>query len=524
MSTAIVTRTGLAVLLLTSACFAAEPIDIESRLELFVDDYLIDTIDGAELRMHHPTPRETVWKETNQTSGKMWGGANRSVCVFQDGDLYRMYYRDFARVKKPWIAAGAGEDENIVTCYADSRDGVHWSRPELKLYETDDLKQNNIVWAGTGCANFAVFKDTSPKCKPEARYKAIGRILIKHGEDPAPPRPDETGYRWLPGCGLLAFQSPDGLHWSPMRQERIIKKGEFDSHNVAFWDETRAHYVSFIRIWMPDGRRVRSVATLTSDDFLNWSDPPRWLKLTRSTRQVMRPAPPAAPMHLYDNNISVYPRAPHLFIGVPMRLIPGRVRVPDNPLRDETAVNDTGLITSRDGLHFRRWREGFIRPGPQTGRWWNENCCPAWGFVTTRSHIKGAPPELSFYCNEAYSSDKSNLRRYTLRLDGFVSVHADSRGEMVTRPIVFQGKRLVMNFATSALGSVRVEIQDASGQPIPGFRLENCPDAFGDSVNEEVRWKSDGVLADLAGKPIRLRFVLEDADVYAIQFTGKSSQ
>ena len=497
---------------------SSEPIDIGSRLELFVDDYLIESMAGTELRMQHPTPRGLVWQTTNQRSGKVWGGANRSVCVFQDGGLYRMYYRDFARVAKPWIAPGATGDADIVTCYAESRDGIHWTRPELNLYQTDDLKRNNIVWAGTGCANFAVFKDANPNCDPAARYKAVGRVMFKSGSDPAPPERDQTGYDWLPNLGLLAFRSPDGIHWSVMRQDRIIKKGEFDSHNVALWDAVRQRYISFIRVWMPDGRRIRSIAALTSDDFLNWSEPPRWLTYTRSTSQLRRPAVSPPPVHLYDNNISIYPRAPHLFIGLPMRMISGRVRIADNPLAEEMALNDTGLMTSRDGQQFRRWRQAFIRPGPLVGRWWNENCCPAWGFVTTRSQMQGAPQELSLYCNESYGTDQGNLRRYTLRLDGFVSVHADDEGEMCTRPLRFSGTRLVINVATSAVGSVRVEIQDRMGRAIEGFKLSDCREIYGDDTQLEVRWETGRSLAELSGEVIRLRFVVDDADLYAVQF------
>ena len=500
------------------SAWASAPINIGSRLELFVDDYLIESMTGTELRMQHPTPRGIVWQTTNQRSGKMWGAANRSVCVFQDGDVYRMYYRDFARVSRPWIAPGTAGDADIVTCYAESRDGIHWTRPQLNLYQTEDLRRNNIVWAGTGSANFAVFKDANPNCDPAARYKAVGRVMFKNGADPAPPQPDTTGYDWLPNLGLLAFRSPDGFHWSVMQQARIIKKGEFDSHNVALWDSVRQRYVSFIRIWMPDGRRIRSIAALTSKDFLNWSDPPSWLTYTRSTARLERPAVTPPPLHLYDNNIAIYPRAPHLYIGLPMRLIPGRVRIADNPFREEQALNDTGLMTSRDGQHFRRWRQAFIRPGPLVGRWWNENCCPAWGFVTTRAELPGGRLELSFYCNESYGTERGNLRRYTLRLDGFVSVHADDSGEMCTKPLRFKGNRLTINVATSAVGSVRVEVQDHKGQPVRGFKLSDCREIYGDSTQLEVRWDSGRSLSDLSGDVIRLRFVVEDADLYALQF------
>ena len=75
-------------------------------------------------------------------------------------------------------------------------------------------------------------------------------------------------------------------------------------------------------------------------------------------------------------------------------------------------------------------------------------------------------------------------------MDGFVSIHADDRGgEMLTKPIVFSGKRLELNSSTSAAGLIRVELQDASGKPIPGFTLEDCPEIFGDRINQAVAWK-----------------------------------
>ncbi len=456
--------------------------DIGSRLELFVDDWLIESMQGAELRLHHPVPRELVWDDTNLVSGEVWGGANRSVTIFQDGDIYRMYYRDLAVVENPVLVSDWFGDENIVCCYAESQDGIHWERPDLNIFETDDLKHNNIVWAGTGGTNFAVFKDANPACKPEARYKAIGRVMYQAGKDPSPPQPDATGYNWPSRCGIVAFQSPDGIHWSLMQEERIIKKGEFDSYNVAFWDAARGRYVAFIRVWMPNESRIRSVATLTSDDFLHWTDPPQWLEYGDVPAE-----------HLYDNNITVYPRAPHILMGFPMRLVGGRTKIPDNPLPSETAVDDTVFMTSRDGVRFHRWVEGFIRPGPLPGGWWNENNCVAWGIAVTKSHIEGVPDELSFYMNEYYAGPKSNLRRYTLRMDGFVSVNAPyAGGEFTTKPLTFAGSELVMNYSTSAVGSIAIE--------------------------EVVKWKTGSDVSALAGQTVRLRFVMKDADLYALRF------
>ncbi|MGQ9671658.1 MAG: hypothetical protein ACUVV5_00820 [Candidatus Aminicenantales bacterium] len=111
------------------------------------------------------------------------------------------------------------------------------------------------------------------------------------------------------------------------------------------------------------------------------------------------------------------------------------------------------------------------------------------------------------------------MRRHTLRLDGFVSVHAGSkRGELVTKPVIFQGQSLVINFSTSAAGTVLVEIQDERGVSIPGYSLSDCPDIYGDEIERAVAWRSGPSLSRLAGKPVRLRFCLKDADLYSFQF------
>ncbi|MDE2927824.1 MAG: hypothetical protein OXT71_15625 [Acidobacteriota bacterium] len=92
---------------------------------------------------------------------------------------------------------------------------------------------------------------------------------------------------------------------------------------------------------------------------------------------------------------------------------------------------------------------------------------------------------------------------------------------MVTRPIRFQGDRLLLNFSTSAAGSLRVEIQDAAGRPLEGYGLEDCPPTFGDKLEREVRWKQGPDVGGLAGQTVRLRFVLKDADLFAFRFTAR---
>ena len=195
-------------------------------------------------------------------------------------------------------------------------------------------------------------------------------------------------------------------------------------------------------------------------------------------------------------------------------------------LRYGTALTEGLLMTSRNGVHFERWNEAFLRPGPERPATW------LYGhqFITshaveTESSLPGAPREMSLYAAEGSWHGKGNsLRRYTLRLDGFVSINAPlNGGELLTKPLTFAGDKLTLNFATSAAGDIRVELQDAAGTPHPGFTLADCSPLFGDTLNRAVNWKTGSDVSRLAGQTVRIRFVLRDADLYAMQFVGRAA-
>ena len=496
------------------AADSAPPINIGSRRELFVDDFLIGKLAGkAELRLHHPEPREIAL-----VHDAPWEGSGSGYhSVFQDGKLYRMYYKAWQLDVQPPGRVKTNAHP-LYCCYAESDDGIHWRKPELGLHEFKGSARNNIViapgQAGTATSDPghpAVFKDENPDAPADARYKAVIRSEKPHG--------------------LLAFKSPDGLHWTPMSDGPVITQGAFDSQNLAFFDRMRGEYRAYWRIftagvvdgttWKPAG--VRAIRTATSKDFLKWGP-------HADLTYVDSPAE-----HLYTNQIKPYHRAPHIFIGFPTRYIErgwsDPMRALPEPehrqwrakanLRYGTAITEGLLMASRDGVRFKRWNEAFLRPGIERPGTWNYgHQYVAWHVVETRSALAGAPDELSLYAVESYwTGNSSELRRYTLRMDGFVSVHAPmSGGELVTKPFTFKGGRLTMNFATSAAGDVRVEIQDADGKPRAGFTLDDCPPIFGDSIERTVTWKTGGDVGGLAGQPVRLRFVMKDADVFALQF------
>ena len=291
--------------------------------------------------------------------------------------------------------------------------------------------------------------------------------------------------------------SPDGINWKLVQQKPVITEGSFDSQNVAFWDPNRKKYACYFRA---SRNGVRAVNVAWSDDFRKWTPP------------VMCEYP-GEHEHFYTNAIEPYFREPSLYVGFPMRFVPERTSIGVDG-RKTDGLSDGIFISSRDGVNFdRTFMEAFIRPGLDPLNWGSAhgNNTPAWGIVQT------GPGEMSIYWAEHYLTTPV-VRRGTLRLDGFASVNAPyGGGEFVTKPLIFGGKELLLNVSTSAIGSVQVEVLSADGQPVRGFELAACPPIWGDEIERPVRWNDGGDLSSLAGKPVRLRFVMKDADLYAFR-------
>ena len=225
--------------------------------------------------------------------------------------------------------------------------------------------------------------------------------------------------------------------------------------------------------------------------------------------------------HLYTSNVQPYFRAPHLSIAFPARFQFGRQVVTAEECRRLGLTpdyvedcSDAVFMTSRGGLDFdRTFPESFIRPGIGPNNWITRTNYPATGLVPTGPH------EMSLYLMQDNAQATAHLRRYSLRLDGFASVHAPyAGGEMVTRPLTFAGTRLLLNFSTSSAGSIRVELQDAQGRPLPGYTLGESRELIGNHIDREASWASGADVAALAGRAVRLRLLMKDADLFALRF------
>lgn len=449
-------------------------LDIGSRRELFVDDFLIDSRSGLlSLRLHHPVPREVV--AVFGEAGEPWEGNAGYATLLEEEGRILLYYSG-----RP--APVADESPEQVTCLMESGDGIHFTRPRMRLVEHAGSKENNIIWRGTGSHNFVPFADSRPGVPPDQRYKAVGY------------HPD--------GGGLGAYASPDGRRWRLLAEHKILDSAVtgygFDSQNLAFFDSVQGRYVCYFRNNLGGLRRIKRAV---SDDFLHWTDEGE-IRYEDARAE-----------HLYINGIQPYARAPHLYLGTPARFVPFRKKVVSHA---SPGASDTVFMSSRDGRHFHRWAEGFLRPGFEPEVWTDRNnfCVP--GFLQLR------PEELSLYWIEHFKHPRPRIRRGTLRTDGFVSLHApgDRVGEMLTRPLLVGGNRLEVNYATSAIGSLRFELCDEEGRALPGFSLAESSTLYGNEIAHHVRWRdSVSTLPDLRGKPIRLRIRMQDADLYSFRFT-----
>ena len=457
-----------------------EPIQMGNKREIFVDNHLIDRLEGIRIVKHTPHDEGPVLY-----FDKSWEGIFCGYCtIIKDGGRFRLYYRGLPTAGKD----GTNEE---TTCIAESEDGIQWQKPELGLYEIKGSLKNNVILANDAPSshNFSPFLDSNPDKKPEQRYKALA------GEGKA---------------GLRAYVSPDGIHWKKLREEPVLTNFPFDSQNVSFWSESEQSYLCYFRSWTGgEYKGFRSVSRSTSSDFINWTKP---------EPMSFGDTPPE---HLYTQQTSPYFRAPHIYVAIGGRFMPDRrilteeqaksLHVDPGYFKD---CSDAFLMTTRGGtVYDRTFMEAFIRPGIGMGNWVSRSNYPVLNVVQT------SPEEMSVYVNQNYAQPTAHLRRYSLRLDGFTSLSADYKyGEVITWPFTFSGRELEINYSTSAAGEIKIEIQDENGVPIPGFTQKDAQQVIGNEISRVVQWNGSSDLQNLVSKVVRLRILMKDADLYSIRF------
>ena len=473
-----------------------------SRRELFVDHLLVDRLDRTQLKLHEPVSRGVAIRIDRPWEGPV----NFGACVFHDDDRYLMYYR-----------AIETDGDRSMLCVAVSNDAVTWTKPALGLVSHGGRTDTNIVASACGTAGFeynsAPWIDTRPGVPAAERIKATTSEPLS-GErhtsyvDPAGPK------------RLAIWGSADGFMFRRLDSTPGFVSNltnSFDGGTTMFWSEAEQQYVLYYRCWSPSGR---SVARTTSKDLIEWSAP------------VVMTCGGGPAEQFYVNNTQPYFRAPHLYLAPAARFMEGRQAITEEQAKAigmksigphvyYKDCSDGVLLTSRAGstVYDRTFMETFVRPGVGRGNWISRTNYPLTGI------LPAGPDRIQMFVTRHYMQDTWHIERLLLRTDGFASVSAPyAGGEMVTKPFTFAGKELELNYRTGAPGFVRVEIQDAAGAPIPGFALGECPEIIGDEIERVVTWKGGADVSRLAGQSIRLRFVMKDADLFALRFREENHE
>lgn len=462
---------------------ANKPLQLQNHRELFVDQYLIDRLNNLTQELHTPRNEGIVLKFDNP-----WEGNFSGYCtIIKDGDQYKLYYRGIRE-------AGKDGNDNEVTCYAESADGINWKKPNLGINVINGSANNNVILANAAPVthNFSPFLDINPDVKSAEKFKALGGT-------------DKTG--------LFAFVSPDGIHWRKAQEEAVFKTGVFDSQNVAFWSESEQQYVCYFRTWSDGGftqyKGVRSVSRTTSKDFINWTSP---VHMTFGNTPLE---------HLYTNQTSPYVRAPHIYLAICARFMPNRQVLTDEQAKALNVnpkyfkdCSDAILMTSRgDSVYNRTFMQSFIRPGIGLENWVSRSNYPVLNVVQTNA------TELSLYVNESYAQPADHIKRYSLRLDGFASLNAGFKeGYLITKPFIFKGKELEINYATSAAGYVKIEFLDEKNKPVTGYTYNDSQEIIGNEIRHIASWRGKENVSTLQGKTIKLKIYLKDADLYSLKF------
>jgi len=509
------------LLMLFPASAQGEPIDVGGHKQLFVDGRFIAASEGVTLTLNPPQQRgERILVADQPWEQDAHVGTYCSILREEgpNGPRFRLWYDLMSSGGLP------GQGFRVVA-YAESTDGIRFHKPILGLVEHRGSKQNNFVMPtgdlekltiGGGSVN----RDDNPDCPPAKRYKSWSKFY------------SGGGFRG----GNRLWYSADGLRW---HLDKTVPTGlrAADTQPSWFWEPRIGRYIGYSREKPP-----RMGGYNESDDMLHWENMQIALKADREDLDALKSwSNVGSPLDFYAPTVFRYAEAPDIYIAlVPIfyhwrksTQRPGLILKRDQSAEGKFQAKrklswpdsfDVHLMTSRDGKHFQRppKRQPFLRTGLEGS------------FEATWVSAFGQPIRMGdelwiYYFGSNFDHEErldTNARRLeavisraVLRLDGFVSADAEyAGGHLKTPPVVFAGSRLELNLDTSAGGVAQVEIQDASGTPIPGFTLAEADQLNGNSVRMAVSWGGRTDVSSLAGKPVRMHLRMRSCKLYAFQF------
>ncbi|MBN2294920.1 MAG: hypothetical protein JXM70_21005 [Pirellulales bacterium] len=454
--------------------------------QLLIDKAFFEKFENVEIRMHQPqkTGQKILQREHPWESATLnWFTVLEDPGVVDKQAKYRMWYECYD-------IDGWPTPNDTSFCYAESCDGITWTKPELGLFEYQGSKNNNIIFRqiGDGPAKSRVhganvFLD--PVAEPEARYKAVSQGMWRGKSKPH---------------AVAGMFSADGLKWT--RYPKPICDIFADSQYSGFWDSQRGQYVLYGRSFT----RGRAIGRSVSAD-------PKHFQPLKTVLHADDRDPPNS--DLYNPAAVKYATADNVYFMFP------------SLFQHDADTLDIRLAVSRDGINWS-WPQQdlpFIPLGKE-GEFDSKTLYMGQGILEvgdeTWLYYSGSPLTHG-------GSDLDDLvkckqprafSRVVLKRDRFVSADAGPQGGwFVTHPLTFHGDTLILNAKVHEGGSIRVALLDENNKSLPGRSLEDCLPITGDHLTVPVKWKTGRDVALRAGIPTRMKVELKNAGLFTFQFT-----
>ena len=449
---------------------------------------------GVRLVAQKATKSEPVLTPETANAIFLFGGS-----LIHDEGRYRLWY-------ECWPEEGIGTPHmgtrNFVR-YAESDDGVDWKLPNVGIIEYHGSTRNNIVYGAmlvpeTGYHGGCVFKD--PSAPPEERYKGfnLAPMSDRMWEEYRRKRPHEIDPFLRTPHGLFGSVSPDGLRWAPIHEPLVAQNS--DTHNICTYDVATGKYVAYCRSWFFNRRTIGRMET---DDFHQFPLP----------EELFWPNAMMDPHDLwYANAKTMMPGTTDYHVMFPMRW---------SLVTDSFSFH---LATSPDGIVW-----GFVPdaegrnapvcvPGPP-GSWDEGVVAPGLGLVDLPGNrigilYSGSPVPHK----HPRRPPLGKLAWAWWPKDRLVALEAPVEGSCALQPLLFKGRAARLNFRTRFTGYVQVEACGLDGKVLPGRSFAECDRINGDELDRVVTWKGQSDLGHADGQPVRLRFRMRSAELFAVRF------
>lgn len=501
-----------AIVLWAGAACAGEWVPVGLQKQLLVDDYVIAEKHHITRSLGQPRklgvvmgptvptdfdPVETFPEGLPQTGGYYEFGRRLSVLWNEKRQTFQMLYRASAEA---------------LTGYAESRDGIQWTKPMVSQEGQSNLISHRGKSRGTFYEASFMIDPTVPWGHPE-KYKAA----------------------FNPGNTQCAIAySGDGIHWTSYNEGRSVTGRAADTFNQILWDPIAERYMLITRTdigaqgGLKESRASRIMVHEKGNDLAH--HPTAWKTLVNlnvdDPEQKISPAGVPV-LQMESLNLWVYEHVyfalMHVLTAGDLTGAEGRVAVADPDRRPDADVLDYYIGTSRDGKAFdRHWvyaRQPFILRGPD-GSFDKAMLQPSSQIITRGDEhfIYYTGQYSQHHAPKAAQTQSGRIGLAKLPLDRFIAQQAgDTEGTIVTKPFKLEGRSLLVNVDARA-GSLLVEVLDARGEPIPAFAAENAR-TYRDTneLRLEPQWQGRQDMATLKGKTIRLKFTLCNAKLYAFQ-------